>query len=170
MTTATPRTAIYVDADACPVKDEIYRVARRYGLRVFVVAQISGDAPRSTAPVGLAEGIVKHFGVPLLVVSPPATAVLAAAYVSHGRFAEPKDAPVLNLRVGLTMDGAVNWSPAPVGLVVTASAVKKPPYPVPASHVPAVTVAAPEPAVHRVKAVAPGSTLMTSSFLNGTPE
>ncbi len=29
---------IYVDADACPVKDEVYKVARRYGLQVAVVA------------------------------------------------------------------------------------------------------------------------------------
>jgi len=29
---------LYVDADACPVKEEIYRVARRYELKVFVVA------------------------------------------------------------------------------------------------------------------------------------
>jgi uncharacterized protein YaiI (UPF0178 family) len=29
---------ILVDADACPVKDEVYRVARRYGLPVKVVA------------------------------------------------------------------------------------------------------------------------------------
>jgi uncharacterized protein YaiI (UPF0178 family) len=29
--------ALYVDADACPVKDEIYRVGGRYGLPVFVV-------------------------------------------------------------------------------------------------------------------------------------
>jgi len=29
---------IYIDADACPVKDEIYRVAGRYGLKVWVVA------------------------------------------------------------------------------------------------------------------------------------
>lgn len=29
---------IYVDADACPVKEETYRVARRYALRVKVVA------------------------------------------------------------------------------------------------------------------------------------
>lgn len=29
---------LYVDADACPVKDEIYRVAERYGLKVLVVA------------------------------------------------------------------------------------------------------------------------------------
>ena len=29
---------IYVDADACPVKDEIYKVAQRYGLQVTLVA------------------------------------------------------------------------------------------------------------------------------------
>jgi uncharacterized protein len=29
---------IFVDADACPVKDEVYRVARRYLVRVVVVA------------------------------------------------------------------------------------------------------------------------------------
>jgi uncharacterized protein YaiI (UPF0178 family) len=29
---------VYVDADACPVKDEIYRVAQRYGLAVTLVA------------------------------------------------------------------------------------------------------------------------------------
>src|SRR5690242_6728711 len=34
---ATP-TRIYVDADACPVKDEIYRVALRHGVPVSVVA------------------------------------------------------------------------------------------------------------------------------------
>jgi len=31
-------THIYVDADACPVKDEIYKVARRYSVSVTVVA------------------------------------------------------------------------------------------------------------------------------------
>ena len=31
-------THIFVDADACPVKDEVYRVARRYGLRVVLVS------------------------------------------------------------------------------------------------------------------------------------
>jgi uncharacterized protein len=29
---------IYVDADGCPVKDEVYLVAGRYGLKVWVVA------------------------------------------------------------------------------------------------------------------------------------
>jgi uncharacterized protein YaiI (UPF0178 family) len=38
MTPSQPTTRIYVDADACPVKDEIYRVAARHGLPVSVVA------------------------------------------------------------------------------------------------------------------------------------
>jgi uncharacterized protein YaiI (UPF0178 family) len=45
---------IYIDADACPVKDEVYRVARRYGLRVAVVA----NAPMRV-PGGLAEMVVR---------------------------------------------------------------------------------------------------------------
>src|SRR4030088_1212281 len=38
MTPDLNTTRIYVDADACPVKDEIYRVASRHGLPVSVVA------------------------------------------------------------------------------------------------------------------------------------
>ena len=37
---------IYVDADACPVKDEIYRVAKRHGLTVHVVANGRLNLPR----------------------------------------------------------------------------------------------------------------------------
>jgi uncharacterized protein YaiI (UPF0178 family) len=37
---------IYVDADACPVKDEVYRVAGRYGLKVFVVANGFINVPK----------------------------------------------------------------------------------------------------------------------------
>ncbi len=42
--TTTP--AIYVDADACPVKDETFRVAARYGLHVYVVANSPLNLPR----------------------------------------------------------------------------------------------------------------------------
>ncbi|HUD52038.1 YaiI/YqxD family protein [Parvibaculum sp.] len=35
---------IYVDADACPVKDEVLRVAERHGLQVYVVSN-SGMRP-----------------------------------------------------------------------------------------------------------------------------
>ena len=38
--------AIYIDADACPVKTEIYRVAGRYQLKVFVVANAYMNVPR----------------------------------------------------------------------------------------------------------------------------
>ena len=41
-------TRIYVDADACPVKDEIYRVAERHQLPVTVVA--ATYHPRAAAP------------------------------------------------------------------------------------------------------------------------
>ncbi|MBL8569410.1 MAG: YaiI/YqxD family protein [Phreatobacter sp.] len=42
----TKRIAVYVDADACPVKDEVYRVAQRYRLHVFVVANAPLAVPR----------------------------------------------------------------------------------------------------------------------------
>ena len=38
-------TDIYVDADACPVKDEVYRVAQRYGLKVLLVSNAWLRAP-----------------------------------------------------------------------------------------------------------------------------
>ncbi len=36
---------IYIDADACPVKDEVYRVARRYEMRVVVASKTSIMTP-----------------------------------------------------------------------------------------------------------------------------
>ena len=38
-------TDIFVDADACPVKDEVYRVAQRYRLRVVLVSNAWLRAP-----------------------------------------------------------------------------------------------------------------------------
>ena len=38
---------IYVDADACPVKEEVYKVAVRYGARVAVVANAFINVPRA---------------------------------------------------------------------------------------------------------------------------
>ncbi len=38
---------IYIDADGCPVKDETYRVAARYGFRVTVVANTLHRVPDS---------------------------------------------------------------------------------------------------------------------------
>ncbi|MFE1599241.1 YaiI/YqxD family protein [Methylobacterium sp. ID0610] len=39
---------IFIDADACPVKDEVYRVAGRYGLHVLVVANAFMNLPRES--------------------------------------------------------------------------------------------------------------------------
>jgi hypothetical protein len=36
-------TEIYIDADACPVREEVYRVAERLGLKVYVVS--NGSRP-----------------------------------------------------------------------------------------------------------------------------
>jgi uncharacterized protein len=37
---------IYIDADACPVKQEVYRVAERHGLKVNVVTNSPIAVPR----------------------------------------------------------------------------------------------------------------------------
>lgn len=38
---------IFIDADACPVKDEAYKVAARYGLKTWVVANAFMTIPAS---------------------------------------------------------------------------------------------------------------------------
>lgn len=42
---AEPSPHVLVDADACPVKDEIYRVAERYGVAVTVVSNSAMRVP-----------------------------------------------------------------------------------------------------------------------------
>jgi uncharacterized protein YaiI (UPF0178 family) len=39
---------IFVDADACPVKEEVYRVAKRYGARVVLVSNTWMRVPRES--------------------------------------------------------------------------------------------------------------------------
>jgi uncharacterized protein YaiI (UPF0178 family) len=43
---SSPPIILYIDADACPVKQEAYRVAERYGLRVYVVSNSGVAVPR----------------------------------------------------------------------------------------------------------------------------
>lgn len=47
MDSAGSQLRVFVDADACPVKDEVYRVAARYGLTVVVVANSPIMVPRT---------------------------------------------------------------------------------------------------------------------------
>ena len=58
---------IYIDADACPVKDETYRVAGRYGLKVGVVSNsfmMVADTPliERVIPRLVAQGLVAGAG------------------------------------------------------------------------------------------------------------
>ncbi len=58
MTTPASPITIYIDADACPVKDEVYKVAARHALKTFVVANSWINVPRD----GLIERIVVEAG------------------------------------------------------------------------------------------------------------
>ena len=49
---------LYVDADACPVKNEVFRVARRYRLKVYLVS----NSPMRIPPDELIELIIVHEG------------------------------------------------------------------------------------------------------------
>ncbi len=81
------------------------------GFTVFRVDQISGGLPRSHPAVTLTEGIVKEFGVPLVIFAPVTTGLIVAAYVGHGRFAEPREAPVMNLRTDVVLPDGLNLRP-----------------------------------------------------------
>ena len=69
---------IYVDGDGCPVKPEIFRVAKRYGLSVHVVANgwmPTPDAPRVQMVIvgqeldAADDWIVAHAGAEDLVIT-----------------------------------------------------------------------------------------------------
>jgi uncharacterized protein YaiI (UPF0178 family) len=74
----TSRLRIFLDADACPVKEETYRVAARYKLKVYVVANSPIQVPRApgvtrivvgTGPDVADDWIVEHAGRGAIVVT-----------------------------------------------------------------------------------------------------
>lgn len=95
------RIDIYIDADACPVKEEVLRVAARHKLKVFIVSnswlRIGGNNPmveRVVVPEGQDEAdnwIVEHISIDDIVVTgdiPLAALCLvggAKAVASNGR-------------------------------------------------------------------------------------
>ena len=54
---SAPPIRIFVDADACPVKQEVYRVAERHGLRVYVAAAGFIRAPADPRVERIAAGV-----------------------------------------------------------------------------------------------------------------
>lgn len=95
--TGTRMLTIYVDADACPVKDEVYKVARRFAMKVFVVANSTMRVPADAlfevivrAGFGAADDwIAEHIGPCDVCVT--ADVPLAARCVANGAVAvDPK--------------------------------------------------------------------------------
>ena len=123
---------IYVDADACPVKDEVYRVARRYELRVAVVA----NAPLRVPTDALVESVVcPGFGAaddwiaeqagPGDIVVTADIPLAARCLAKEARVLDPKGRPLTDnligsalamrdLMDGLRQGGGVTGGPAPM--------------------------------------------------------
>lgn len=85
----TPLLHIYIDADACPVKEEVYRVARRYALPVTLVANTQQRVPDEYTLVVVREGldaaddwIAEHAGEGDIVIT--ADIPLAARCLRNG--------------------------------------------------------------------------------------
>lgn len=69
---------IFIDADACPVKDETYKVAARHGLKTFVVANAFINVPRdpliervvvASGPDAADDWIVEHASESAIVIT-----------------------------------------------------------------------------------------------------
>lgn len=124
---------IFVDADACPVKPEVYRVAERYGLKVYVVANAYMAVPRSDLieRVVVAEGpdvaddwIVERAGATDIVVT--ADIPLAGRSLRKGATViGPTGKPFTNDSIGMALAtrdlltdlrsaGATTRGPAPL--------------------------------------------------------
>ena len=135
MNTGEAVGVIYIDADACPVKDEVYRVAARYGIPVVLVANSRMRVPEggavklvlvaggsSTRPTtGSRRGPARRTSwSPRTFRSPPAASPPAPASLDpRGRvFTEDSVGDTLatrNLMSQLREVGAVTGGPAPHG-------------------------------------------------------
>ena len=103
-------TAIYVDGDACPVRDEVYRVAGRLRLPVFVVS----NGSRPLRPPGLAD-------VQMIFVGQNADAAddWIAAHIGRGDVCVTGDIPLASRCLAggdraLAPNGHV-WTPDNIG-------------------------------------------------------
>ena len=125
---------VFIDADACPVKKEIYRVAERHGVNVKVVANMPMSVPNAAwiELVVVGDGfdaaddwIVEHAGARDIVVSddiPLASRCLqkgARVVGSRGReFTEASIGEALATREVLSQlreHGLASGGPAPFG-------------------------------------------------------
>ncbi len=125
---------IFIDADGCPVKEQVYRVARRYGLRVTLAAnsrfRVPDDASITLVVVGdgfdeADDWIVDHLNKDDIVIT--ADIPLAARCLEKGaRVLGPKGRVFTEAGIGdalatrellsqLRDCGEVTGGPAPFG-------------------------------------------------------
>ncbi|MFS8035401.1 YaiI/YqxD family protein [Xanthobacter sp. AM11] len=83
MTVRADPIALYLDADACPVKEEAYKVAFRHQVRVFVVANMPLAVPRHP--------LIERLVVP---AGPDAADDLIAARACRGDVVVTADVPL----------------------------------------------------------------------------
>jgi len=123
---------IYIDADACPVKDEIYKVAKRHEVRVLVVARSTMRTPAHALIEmievagfgGVDDWIAENVGAADIVITadiPLAARCLAKdARVLDAKgnaFSENDIGSALAMRelmADLRQDGTVTGGPAPM--------------------------------------------------------
>ena len=122
----------YVDADARPVKDEAYRVARRYPIRVAVVANAPLRVPAGGAVelvvcpgFGAADDWIAEQAGPGDVVVTAEIPLAARCLAKGARVLDPKGRPFTDNEIGsalalrglldeLRQGGAVTGGPAPM--------------------------------------------------------
>ena len=125
---------LYVDADACPVKDEIYRVAKRYSLRVIVVANTALRVPndplielvvRHEPGLNIVDDWIAEQSGPGDIVITSDIPLAARCVAKQARVLDPKGRvftehdigetlAMRDLLDGLRQDGAVTGGPAPM--------------------------------------------------------
>jgi uncharacterized protein len=123
---------VYIDADACPVKDEVYRVARRYKMRVAVVANAPLRVPRDELVAlvvrpgfGAADDWIAEQAGPGDIVVTADIPLAARCLAKAARVLDPKGHPLTDNDIGsalamrdlmeeLRQGGAVTGGPAPM--------------------------------------------------------
>lgn len=80
-----PQPAIYLDADACPVKDLVFRTATRYSVRVLVVAN---------TPIRIPNDAVAHAEMIIVPGSPDAADDWIAERAEKGDLVLTADIPL----------------------------------------------------------------------------
>jgi uncharacterized protein len=98
---------VYVDADACPVKDEVYKVARRYGLHVAVVANTALRVPADALielvvrpGFGAADDWIAEQAGPCDIVITADIPLAARCLAREARVLDPKGRPLTDRDIG----------------------------------------------------------------------